>query len=152
MIQKSLNLKYDPSSEPVQISVNQLFKIGECCATGPKLGVLKRGVEPPQGYLAHKKPPLPRTLQQDHAQGLVGVPVGWAFSYERGTPAAIRFRTNQTCDSNHFSAGRLESESLARGYRDVEIDGLVVLGGLVVTTVTLPLPSEVGTCKSTRHM
>ena len=32
--------------------------------------------DPLQGNLAHKKPPPPRTLQQDHAQGLMGVLVG----------------------------------------------------------------------------
>jgi hypothetical protein len=33
-----------------------------------------------QGYLAHKKPPPPGTVHEDLW--------GWAFSYERGTPAA----------------------------------------------------------------
>ena len=42
-----------------------------------------------QGYLAHKKPPPPRTLQQDHAYGSMGVLGGWAFSYGRGTPHAL---------------------------------------------------------------
>ena len=39
-----------------------------------------------QGYLAYEKPPPPKTLQQDHAQGPMGVLGGGAFSYERGTP------------------------------------------------------------------
>ena len=45
-----------------------------------------------QGYLAHKKQPPPRTLQQDHAEGPMGVLGGRAFSYERGpsVPPNIR--------------------------------------------------------------
>ena len=40
-----------------------------------------------QGYLAHKKPPPPRTLQQGFAQGPMPVLGGGAVSYERGTPS-----------------------------------------------------------------
>ena len=32
-----------------------------------------------QGYLAHEKSPPPRTQQQDHAQGPMGVLRGWVF-------------------------------------------------------------------------
>jgi hypothetical protein len=39
-----------------------------------------------QGYLAHKKPRPPRTLQWDYAYG----PRGGAFSHERGTPVGSR--------------------------------------------------------------
>ena len=39
-----------------------------------------------QGYLAHKKPPHPRTLQQAYACGLKVVQGLAAVSYERGTP------------------------------------------------------------------
>ena len=39
-----------------------------------------------QGYLAHKKQPPLRTLQQDYAQGPMVVLGGVAVSYERGTP------------------------------------------------------------------
>ena len=39
-----------------------------------------------QGYLAHQKPPRPRTLQQTFAQGPVVVPGGGLVSYERGSP------------------------------------------------------------------
>ena len=39
-----------------------------------------------QGYLAHKKQPPPRTLQQAYAQRpMVVLGEGGAFSYERGT-------------------------------------------------------------------
>ena len=41
-----------------------------------------------QGYLAHKKQPPPRSLQEDRAEGPMGILGGWAFSYERGTPVA----------------------------------------------------------------
>ena len=39
-----------------------------------------------QGYLAHKKPPPPRTLHQGSAYGPMVVLGGGAFSHERGTP------------------------------------------------------------------
>jgi len=39
-----------------------------------------------QGYLAHKKPHPPRTLQQDYAYGPTAVLGVGAFSYGRGTP------------------------------------------------------------------
>ena len=39
-----------------------------------------------QGYLAHKKQPLPRTLQYPHAQGPMVVQGGGVISYEQGTP------------------------------------------------------------------
>ena len=42
-----------------------------------------------QGYLAHKKPPPPRTLLQAYAQGARGVLEGWAVSYGRGTPVRL---------------------------------------------------------------
>ena len=38
-----------------------------------------------QGYLAHKKPPLPGTLQQAYTQVPVVVLWGGALSYGRGT-------------------------------------------------------------------
>jgi len=38
-----------------------------------------------QGYLAHKKPPPPRTLQKDYAQGHTVDLGGVAVSYERGS-------------------------------------------------------------------
>ena len=41
-----------------------------------------------QGYLAHKKPPHPSTLQV-YVQGSIVVLGGLAVSYERGTP--VRF-------------------------------------------------------------
>ena len=34
---------------------------------------------PVQGYLAHKKPRLPRTLQKEHAKGSMVALGGWAF-------------------------------------------------------------------------
>jgi len=43
---------------------------------------------PLQGYLAHKKHPSPRSLQQDYTQGLMVVLGAGAISYERGTPVA----------------------------------------------------------------
>jgi len=39
-----------------------------------------------QGYLAHKKPRLPSTLQYDHPKGPMVALGGEAVSYERGTP------------------------------------------------------------------
>jgi len=39
-----------------------------------------------QGYLAHKKTPPPRTLQEPYAWGPMVVLGGGAVSYERGTP------------------------------------------------------------------
>ena len=41
-------------------------------------------MEPQQGYLAHKKTPLPGTLQYAHALGPMVVLGGGAVSYERG--------------------------------------------------------------------
>ena len=38
--------------------------------------------DPLQGYLAHKKPRPPRTLQYDYAWGRKAVLEGWAVSYE----------------------------------------------------------------------
>ena len=39
-----------------------------------------------QGYLAHKKTPPRRTLQNAYAYGPMVAIGRWAFSYERGTP------------------------------------------------------------------
>ena len=47
-----------------------------------------------QGYLAHKKQRLPRTLQKNYAHGHMEVLGGRAVSYERGAPVrvyALRF-------------------------------------------------------------
>ena len=44
---------------------------------------LSRGV---QGYLAHNPPPPPLDPTVGLCLGFWGVPGGWAFSYERGTP------------------------------------------------------------------
>ena len=41
---------------------------------------------PVQGYLAHKRPPPPRTLEKASALGPSVVLGGGAVSYERGTP------------------------------------------------------------------
>ena len=49
-----------------------------------------------QGYLAHKKPPSRRTLQQAFAQGPMVILGGWAFSYERGTPVRRPMRSNRS--------------------------------------------------------
>ena len=43
-----------------------------------------------QGYLAHKKHPLPRTLQWDYTLGPLVVLGGGALSYERGTPVQVQ--------------------------------------------------------------
>ena len=52
-----------------------------------------RGVEQKEpslhGYLAHKKPPLPMTLQKNYAQGPMGALGGGAVSDERGTPVRV---------------------------------------------------------------
>ena len=72
---------------------------------------------PVQGYLAQKKPPPRRTLQYDHAWGVMGVLGGWAFSYERGNPVGFG-----------IEGFRGEGEA-AWGESDTEIDrGLRVEG------------------------
>ena len=76
-----MSLKYEPASEPLHISVKQLFpkslnqyikKNALKMRNMSVLGVVAAGWLPPpeiwhegtlQGYLAHKKPPPPRTLQ-----------------------------------------------------------------------------------------
>ena len=50
-----------------------------------------------QGYLAHKKPHPPRTLQKDYAQGLMVALRRGAVSDERGAPVRCKEQTILRC-------------------------------------------------------
>ena len=52
-----------------------------------------------QGYLAHKNPPSPRTLQQDSTLGPMVVLGGGTVSYERGAPVRLAARGGPVEDS-----------------------------------------------------
>jgi hypothetical protein len=76
---------------PVSAAHTSIFRMDSCTASDDVRGqdAPRQGRVPLQGYLAHKKPPPPRTLQQAYAYGPVVVLGGGLVSYERGTPAVV---------------------------------------------------------------
>ena len=61
-----------------------------------------------QGYLAHKKQPLPETLQQDYADGPLVVLGGSALAYERGTHVWAGLTRMGRCCMVGVHAGRFQ--------------------------------------------
>ena len=74
--------------EPLQLVLLTLWVHGAGMMQSVYLIFFIRGL---QGYLAHKKPPHPRTLQKAYAWGPTVLLGGGAFSYGRGTPIGLMY-------------------------------------------------------------
>jgi hypothetical protein len=66
-----MSLKYEPASEPLHVSVKKLIET--TMSRKPRLWVRTMDGPALQGYLAHKKQPPRRTLQEPDAYGSRGV-------------------------------------------------------------------------------
>ena len=87
------------SNQPINTfcEISRLVEIKGAARPGPEVRVSVSRFQSAQGFLAHKKTPPPRTLQQEYAWGpMVGRRRG-AVSDEQGTPvgcASVLFKVS----------------------------------------------------------